>query len=832
MSRWRKDDKKRPYDVPTIVDVIPLPPDEAVTVIPRVTPGTETVHSPTIPGAGTATADLPSLPLDATTEVPIPNETYIEPLPGADTVDLPRLSLDETGEHPAAGYATAETEMDIDLLPDAEGDGETGEISIEFGPGDQRPEDSDEDTDEDLEASCDLPSGPVDANVVSSLEELSQTGESPVRIVGSPLTKPAPRIQPIGGEPGSARDDDTATFQADPFGEDQAAITTESPIPTAAKAGELVTGRRPIATPRTYNVTVDEIKYDVPYQIQTLNGNGLQSIADAAGTETSSMFSELEKLADASIKTSILDLAVASYTKMIPVLGVGYTIGLSRLIDVYFFKDRAIKSDTWLEEKLDLLSSVEETDAKSAGKKLREFRADLFLGYVQEDYGRHLASGAAVVTKAPTVTTTTVGKPSPAADAPSEYAKATKPKKRRGLLATIGCGFLTAALLCTGGLVGLSKYLSNPLREYEDLTVTPYTRTEQELTADDDTTPTQKVSKVIAGGSEVDVTSVYPQEATTEEPTPEEPTLTFDDYVSELEQVLREGANLKITDSKSDRGSWITYKGEKLIVVRTGIPGEGEYNSLAEAIEGESHAVGVFDRGETDITYNLNLGDKVVGPTFVEGTDITVIVYNIVNEIPTDAIAEETGDDDNATDESVTTLRYGEGDPDAAAEILKDLATTTTEPGVFNGYEPGFDFAKRSTQEYKDLISNHAATSFFVDENERVDNALNADISDVFFKRGAEDTTMSAYFYCTGPDGNPHTEKIIFSFTDTESGHRFDYHVFQDGRTRETITDQDGNRTDKRDEDITRQHYAAIFQYFVNTTEVLDNVPIPDAPIE
>jgi hypothetical protein len=187
-------------------------------------------------------------------------------------------------------------------------------------------------------------------------------------------------------------------------------------------------------------------------------------------------------------------------------------------------------------------------------------------------------------------------------------------------------------------------------------------------------------------------------------------------------------------------------------------------------------------------------------------------------------LEEKAGDDDATVEpEPVETRPYkADAPPLVTADMLE---TTPAETGIFNGYEPGFDFVKKPTQEYKDGISAYARNTFFVEKG-RVNNALEADEADVFFRRGAGDTTMSAYFYCTGPEGNPKKEKIIFSFTDTESGHRFDYHVFQDGRTREIITDQDGNRSTESDANTTNQHLAAIFQYFVNSGEVLDNVPI------
>ncbi len=167
---------------------------------------------------------------------------------------------------------------------------------------------------------------------------------------------------------------------------------------------------------------------------------------------------------------------------------------------------------------------------------------------------------------------------------------------------------------------------------------------------------------------------------------------------------------------------------------------------------------------------------------------------------------------------------------DAEESSRETVETTPTEPGVFNGYEPGFNFARRSQQEYKDRIGAYARDTFFVPEGRAI-NYLETDESSVFFRRYAENTTMSTYFYCNGPDGNPEKEKIIFSFIDTESGHRFDYHIFQDGRTREIITDQDGNRSTESDAETTRQHLAAIFQYFVNSGEVLESVPVP-GPIE
>ncbi len=824
---------ERPDEVPTEVEDTPLPADEAVTEVPEQPPIRElpqdlqaTIHD----GQGRGhTGD--TLPPDAL-------ETWQGDEAGAPTAaDVPYDATATVQDAPIF----ADDQIQVLTTPaseDPELAADGGEGRIEPGPalpagatdtlGDylQTVDDGD-----DLEESCDLPEDPVDAAVLTSLEKAASTGESPVAAIGAPTAEPRPGIEFQDESTGGPTDTAThSSISTDPFGPQQPA----SEAPTAEAAT--------VETPTlTDIVTVGQIKYQVPEAIQTLNEEGLTRLAEVASAETHLMYKELERLTSVT-ELETLNSGLDYYTQLVEFVGVDQTVKLSKLIHPTFFRDRANAGDKWIETNIEQLIEVPDKDIPAKYTRSK-WLATIFYDRVEKEHSAYLTKnmrrpqteGPAVDTEAQTVTTPTTSRPSPAAEGNTKYrkVKATKPKRRRRWL-SLGCGVLGGLLICGGALTLAYASITSWFGGEPSQTGEDYERVEF-VPADDDTTQTIEIGKVVAGGSEVDVRSVYPEEATTEEPTPtpEEPRPSFEDNVSELEHVLMSGTNLQISDPSNSRRSWIMYKDGKLTVTRSGDTNAPKYSNLVEAIQGESNLYNTTDSGETTLHYNLLIPDgSAVGPALKEGTEIADIVYLILNAIPEGAVAEETGDDDDATDESVTTLRYGEGDADAAADVLRELEEATpAETGIFNGYKPGFDFARRSTQEYKDGIGAYARDTFFVEKRKAI-NYLETDESSVFFRRGAENTTMSAYFYCTGPDGNPGKEKIIFSFTDTESGHRFDYHIFQDGRTREIITDQEGNRTDKRDAETTKQHYAAIFQYFVNTTEVLDNVPVPDAVIE
>lgn len=826
---------KGPDEAVTVVDGLPIPPEQpprrelSKDLQATVLDGQGLGHTEdTIPQnaletwtgdeAGAPRADVPS------------SDTYVDSTSDANSTGTPIETLDEVEEPAAtsAPYDARATEQDAPIFADDEIEvlstrasqdpdlaAVGGEGRVEPGPAltagaeetlgaylieEEAPEAADEEPgagiettlDEDGDSIFDAPEHVGEAT--GKLGVLAQTGESPVVKIGTPIR---------AEEPADAPTVETGT----------------ETLPNYIERGQS--------------------RYVIPEQIKPLNRQGLERLVDVAGVETTTMFNELSRLTNRGANIDTLNQGLGYYSQLVEFVGVEYAVKLSKSIKPTFFRDRATAGDKWIETNIGQIVDVRDGDVPPGYTRTR-WLASSFYHRVKEQYSEYVNKktaihhGLDVDTQATTVTATTEagGQPSPAAERHQTYkkVKAAKPKKRSGRwLAAIGCGFLAGALvLCAGGLAAISKYVSDPLREYEDLTVTPYTRTEQ-VTAGDDDTAIVNEPYILEAGQGEDFKFLDPEKPTTLSPTDDTP--SFEDNVSELEQILRSGANLQISASES-MCSWITYKDGKLTVVRRDTTQPTNYSNLVEAIQGEGTLYGAVDRGETSMHYTLHLQDgSAVGPALKEGTEIADIIYLIVNAIPSDYSIVETGDDD-ATDDSVTTVTYGEGDPDAAAEILRDLEETTqAEPGIFNGYEPGFDFARRSTQEYKDLIRNYARDTFFVPEG-RVINYLKTDKADVFFRRGAEDTTMSAYFYCTGPEGNPKTEKIIFSFTDTESGHRFDYHIFQDGRTREIITDQEGNRTDKRDTDTTNQHYAAIFQYFVNSGEVLDNVPIPDAPIE
>jgi hypothetical protein len=846
----RVDKEKRPDEVVTVVDGVPLPPRKE---LPQELQ--ETVHDgrglghpgDTLPDDAlqTWTGDEKGAPRAA--EVPAagddPSGAYI----GTDTgEEQPIESLEAVEEPPADGYSAAATVQDAPRFADdqievqqpgaeepvplttlasedpelaAGGEGIVvdeaklpDEAEVTLGAYLQPVAEGDA---EDLEASCDLPDGPEDPRVRTSLEELTATGESPVAKIGAP----AQEIEFPGGEPGSPTDDTTGAFRLDPFG--------PTPIPPAAEAAT-------VETPTlTETVTVGQTKYNVPEPIQTLNRDGLTGLAEVASAETHLMYEELERLTSVT-EIETLNTGLNYYTQLVELVGVDQTVKLSKLIHPTFFRDRANAGDKWIEKNIEELVDVPDTDVP-AGYTRSKWLATTFYGRVGKEHSAYLmknrkeTQGPAVDTAAPTATARTT-RPSPRREKGSRYRKttrrkATKPKKGRGCLQTLGCIAIgIVGILFAGGL-GYAAYVSDTFSKNQTTSGKPHERVEDIAADDDNTTPKETYVLEAGEGNDFEVATLHPEEPTT--PTPEEPTPSFEDNVSELEQLLMSGTNLQISDPNNSRRSWIMYKGGKLTVTRSGHTNAPNYSTLVEAIQGESNLYNTTDSGETTLHYNLIISkSSIVGTALKEGTEIADIVLFIVNTIPSDySTAEETRDDDDATEETVTTLRYGEGDPDAAADILRIPGETIpTESTVFNGYEPGFDFARRTTQEYKDGISAYARDTFFVPDGKAI-NYLETDESSVFFRRGAENTTMSAYFYCNGPDGNPKKEKIIFSFTDTESGHKFDYHIFQDGRTREDITDQDGNRTDKRDANTTNQHYAAIFQYFANSGEVLESVP-------
>jgi hypothetical protein len=875
MSRWKRKIPD-PNRTTTESDGTPLPAGQQA-----VTPGTETVYSPTIPGAGTPTTELPELPLDTTTEVPtlqrgdqvgsltkelvpisVAGDGLTEELESLDDELVPLEDLKSLDDRTTYGDEAAATVSLSDTAPretDLQDDdailltreaipGDTEEPSYSEGgePGQlptgadqtQRynahpvppPEDGDwinptlvqtNIPESDLETFDEEDGGAEDS--VTIRPPLQEVPDSAVQEVPDSAVQLANTM--LGTETGNALDvPEEVTISPDyssldeAFGEEAGGNVAETPSRTEASLDALV-------------VTCEGRKFLVPSELNNLTYDNLQRIAYKATPKTIGKFLEYIVTRTRNTKLETLNTILPTYTGFIEVFGVDQAIRVCKELPPALLYDSMTNGNP-------ILQLVYST------KRIRK-------GVSQEDLANEFLKALVVPPKylkkpadAATVNTTTG--PSPAEEkttepgAPSLSAgehpvyRETRPKKR-GWMYAVGGVAITALLFCCGlptasylaATSGLFKKDPAPIEK-------PYSRTEQ-VTAEPTTPAVEYIEETVASENE----PVTP-EPLLESARPVDSKLSINDYVQIIEQELKEKGALEICiKNETSPCVYLRHEEGKITIQRGKNKNVQTYSSLQTAIETE-HAKLIKEHPEsTIINYTLHTtGTMVVGNQYSTDVDLNVVIFNIGHRISSDQDAVAETEDDDATSEPVTTRPYEDGvHSGETAEILRDLEekVTSSPTGTFTGYNPTFDHSAMSKEEYKQAIANYLTTEFY--SNGTVESALKANYTDTIYSDAVGNITVTAFLKCTEKvDEVQSRESLVFTFTDENL--TFRYTLKQNGSMSERISGPEGRikKTDEgfsseRYEEITEGHYAAMHDYLTEN-RILSRVPTTLGPTD